>query len=179
MRSKRIPAVLLLIAMLLLIAGPAAADKGGVPASFQAIATDCTVVDPGIGVVDADGILHIRGQRVDGVVQSDNRLVAGQTEVEINGDINTKTNTGKVWVNLTIRPTAVEGAWVGPGAAGAGLLSPVIQRVDGTGALAGLRMDFRAKLLPGGYPGPGQPPCAEPIRVFEFRGVILDMPGSR
>jgi len=178
MGNKRIPAVLVLMGMLLLIAGPAAADKGGVPASFYAIATDCEVVDPGTEYVDAGGMLHIQGQRVDGFVQSDNPLVAGKTEVEINLDINTKTNNGKARVNLTIWPASVDGTWVGPGVSGAGLPSPVIQRVEGTSALAGLRMDFRAKPLDG-YPGPGQPPCAEPIRVFEFRGVILDMPGSR
>jgi hypothetical protein len=178
MRNKRIFAVLVLIGLLLLIAGPAAADKGGDPASFQAISLDCSVTDPGTGVVDANGILHIRGVKSIGIVESDNPLVAGTDEVEVNADINMKTNTGKFWINLTIHPTGVDGAWVAPGESGAGPSAPVIHHGYGTGALAGMRIMLSASGLPDGYPGPGEAPCA-PIRVLQNRGVIVDKPGAR
>jgi len=70
----------------------------------------------------------------------------------------------------------VDGTWVAPGVSGAGVPSAVIHSGYGTGALAGLRIQLRAKVLPDGYAG--APPCADPLRVVEDRGVILEEPGS-
>ncbi len=174
MRPQRIAAGLLLVAMLLLIAGPVAADKGGEPASFRAIAVDCAVVDPGTVTLGEDGILRIRGLKSTGFIESDNRLVAGRNDVELDADLNTKTDTRKYWVKVTIYPTDYPGSsWVAPGESGWGHFAPVIHRGYGTGLLEGLRIKFSALRLPDGYPGPGDPPCPDPALVLDNQGVIV------